>query len=126
VTVNVPFYESRAVTITFKSHSTTPYVSVDGPTDSPHRYDDGTLCMWFPGDPNGEASEAGRLAREDASRPSVVRLEGPIENLARILCGMGRHPMAVRLAAGRQCTWVDGSTAQAHPTGLGCLRDLPE
>jgi hypothetical protein len=24
---------------------------VDGPTDSPHRYSDGTLCMWYPGDP---------------------------------------------------------------------------
>ncbi|MEV6303903.1 hypothetical protein AB0M02_31175 [Actinoplanes sp. NPDC051861] len=24
---------------------------VDGPNDSPHRYADGSLCMWYPYDP---------------------------------------------------------------------------
>ena len=24
---------------------------MDGPTESPHRYQDGTLCMWYPQDP---------------------------------------------------------------------------
>jgi hypothetical protein len=28
-----------------------PRVFVDGPRDSPHRYSDGSLCMWYPGDP---------------------------------------------------------------------------
>ncbi len=28
-----------------------PRVFVDGPQDSPHRYDDGSLCMWHPRDP---------------------------------------------------------------------------
>ncbi|MDE0268089.1 MAG: hypothetical protein OXI96_03510 [Acidimicrobiaceae bacterium] len=28
-----------------------PHVIVNGPTDSPHRYHDGTLCMWYPQDP---------------------------------------------------------------------------
>jgi hypothetical protein len=28
-----------------------PRVVVDGPTDSPHRYPDGSLCMWYPNDP---------------------------------------------------------------------------
>jgi hypothetical protein len=28
-----------------------PIVFVDGPADSPHRYQDGSLCMWFPYDP---------------------------------------------------------------------------
>ncbi len=51
VTINVPFYEPRSVTIRFRSRSKLPYVTVDGPPDSPHRFDDGTLCMWFPGDP---------------------------------------------------------------------------
>lgn len=27
------------------------HVLVDGPTDSPHRYQDGTLCIWYPDDP---------------------------------------------------------------------------
>ena len=31
--------------------SRVPRVTVDGPTESPHRYDDGTLCMWYPLDP---------------------------------------------------------------------------
>jgi hypothetical protein len=28
-----------------------PRVFVDGPADSPHRYSDGSLCMWYPRDP---------------------------------------------------------------------------
>ena len=28
-----------------------PCVTVDGLTESPHRYSDGTLCMWYPHDP---------------------------------------------------------------------------
>lgn len=51
VTVEVPFYEPRVVTIIFPPRSQTPVVLADGPPASPHRYDDGGLCMWFPGDP---------------------------------------------------------------------------
>ena len=40
------------VTIRFKGRSTTPRITTDGPAESPHRYDDGTLCMWFPRDPD--------------------------------------------------------------------------
>lgn len=40
---------TRVVTISFMSHI--PNVHVDGPTDSPHRYGKGSLCMWYPGDP---------------------------------------------------------------------------
>jgi len=29
-----------------------PHVYVDGPTDSPHRYSNGSLCMWYPDDPS--------------------------------------------------------------------------
>ena len=29
----------------------TPRVFVDGSDDSPHRYGDGSLCMWYPADP---------------------------------------------------------------------------
>jgi hypothetical protein len=28
-----------------------PRVFTDGPQESPHRYADGSLCMWYPGDP---------------------------------------------------------------------------
>lgn len=42
----------REVTITFfRGRPTDPKVTVDGPSDSPHRYPDGTLCMWYPDDP---------------------------------------------------------------------------
>ena len=51
VTVEVPFYEPRVVTIVFPPLSQTPIVLADGPPTSPHRYDDGELCIWFPGDP---------------------------------------------------------------------------
>ncbi|ROP44379.1 MULTISPECIES: hypothetical protein [unclassified Rathayibacter] len=42
----------RKVSIDFSRNSpNTPRVHVDGPEESPHRYSDGTLCMWYPGDP---------------------------------------------------------------------------
>lgn len=43
---------SRRVTVRFRPRSPeSPNVYVDGPNNSPHRYDDGSLCMWFPRDP---------------------------------------------------------------------------
>lgn len=47
-----------------------PRVFVDGPDESPHRYDDGSLCMWYPQDPpearwqpeNGPAVLLGHIA----------------------------------------------------------------
>lgn len=49
--VDVPFYETRQVRIHFSPWGgRIPTVTVDGPT-SPHRFDDGSLCMWFPYDP---------------------------------------------------------------------------
>jgi hypothetical protein len=52
VDVDVPGYESRRVTILFdRSHMRTPRVVADGPSDSKHRFEDGSLCMWYPWDP---------------------------------------------------------------------------
>jgi hypothetical protein len=52
LTLNPLGVPSRHVTITYSRRSPTdPKVTVDGPTDSPHRYSDGTLCMWYPSDP---------------------------------------------------------------------------
>lgn len=50
-TVEVPCYETREITILFPPGSRIPIVHADGPTSSPHRYDDGALCMWHPTDP---------------------------------------------------------------------------
>lgn len=50
VGMDVPHYEPRRVEIRFENWSRTPKVFVDGPTDSPHRYPDGSLCMWYPED----------------------------------------------------------------------------
>lgn len=47
----VPYYEERTVEIRFVNGSRIPKVFVDGPTESPHRYSDGSLCMWYPPDP---------------------------------------------------------------------------
>jgi hypothetical protein len=49
--MEVPYYEPRNVEIRFENWSRTPKVFVDGPDDSPHRYTDGSLCMWHPHDP---------------------------------------------------------------------------
>jgi hypothetical protein len=43
---------SRTIRIEFLLDSPeVPRVFVDGPPDSPHRYNDGSLCMWYPHDP---------------------------------------------------------------------------
>jgi hypothetical protein len=43
----------RTVRIEFAPGSPeVPRVFADGPPDSPHRYNDGSLCMWYPHDPN--------------------------------------------------------------------------
>jgi hypothetical protein len=48
--LGVPFYGTRRVKIRFLGTSPVPKVFVDGPTDSPHRYSDGTLCFQHPAD----------------------------------------------------------------------------
>jgi hypothetical protein len=47
LTVEVPHYEARRVAILFRPDYLSPAVTVDGLTDSPHRYPSGTLCMWY-------------------------------------------------------------------------------
>ena len=51
--LEVPAYdERREVRIEFPAtHAVLPSVFVDGPDDSPHRYEDGSLCMYHPSDP---------------------------------------------------------------------------
>lgn len=51
--MEVPHYEPRNVEIRFV-WSRVPKVFVDGPGGSPHRYEDGSLCMWHPRDPPDE------------------------------------------------------------------------
>src|SRR5207237_15432 len=43
--------EGRAVESCFTDWSRVPKVFVNGPAESPHRYGDGSLCMWYPPDP---------------------------------------------------------------------------
>jgi hypothetical protein len=66
-----PGVEARVVTVEFSlAAPDTPRVTVDGPAESPHRYGDGELCMWFPGDPlerrwrrrDGAAALTGHIA----------------------------------------------------------------
>src|ERR1700730_1860252 len=53
VTLDVPHYPARAVTVLFPRHSPrSPAVNADGPEESPHRGNDGSLCMWEPSDPS--------------------------------------------------------------------------
>jgi hypothetical protein len=53
LTIDVPEYESRKVIIRLRN-GFEPYaarITVDGPTDSPHRYGKDRLCIWHPDDP---------------------------------------------------------------------------
>jgi hypothetical protein len=53
LTVSVPEYaQSRRITIRLTNYKR-PFlvgVSADGPTNSPHRYSSGHLCIWYPSD----------------------------------------------------------------------------
>ena len=51
--IEVPNYGySRNVRIKlFPISSSDPKVYVDGPTESPHRFEDDSLCIWYPWDP---------------------------------------------------------------------------
>lgn len=44
---DVPYYEPRRVAILFRPWHESPSVTVDGPSASPHRFDNGALCMWY-------------------------------------------------------------------------------
>lgn len=75
VVIDVPFYESRVVTITIAGPGKRVSVRADGPTDSPHRYSDGDLCMWVPTDPAPHRWEYqhGLLDLLDATRAHLFR-----------------------------------------------------
>lgn len=56
VTVPVPWYEPRRLSIDVYGYEQPKVADVhaDGPTESPHRYPSGALCMWLPEDPPEE------------------------------------------------------------------------
>ena len=65
VTVDVPGYESRRVRIEFRARmARTPRIFTDGPTESPHRYGEHRLCIWYPDDDDDQrwVPEDGLLA----------------------------------------------------------------
>jgi hypothetical protein len=52
VRLHLPDIPKQTVTLVFGPvASLVPHVYSDGPSESPHRYPDGSLCMWYPGDP---------------------------------------------------------------------------
>jgi hypothetical protein len=54
VVIDVPHYERRRVQIHFsKNTPTLPRITTDGPTESPHRYNETRICIWHPDDPYG-------------------------------------------------------------------------
>ena len=55
ITLPVPHHGVRRVEVLFrKSSPNWPRVTVDGPTESPHRYASGHLCIWDPRGPHEE------------------------------------------------------------------------
>lgn len=59
-TLEVPGLPPRRVRIVFAGTGDAPSVYADGPVESPHRYGDGSLCMWYPWDP-----DTARWTRQD-------------------------------------------------------------
>lgn len=58
--LNIAGLPARHVRVVFAGLGTVPSVYCDGSTDSPHRYKDGSLCMWYPWD-----NEAARWTLRD-------------------------------------------------------------
>ena len=53
--IDVPHFERRRVEAFFsKQVPLAAQISADGPEISPHRYEDGKLCIWYPGDPDSD------------------------------------------------------------------------
>ena len=51
LTIPVEGYPSRRIRILFRRRRPKwPEVTTDGPSESPHRYDDNSLCMWYAAD----------------------------------------------------------------------------
>lgn len=53
---------ARHVRVIFVGPGSVPAVYCDGPAESPHRYGDGSLCMWYPWD-----AENARWVRRDGA-----------------------------------------------------------
>ncbi|MHC3449538.1 hypothetical protein [Streptomyces hirsutus] len=50
--LDLPDIPEQTVTIVFGQYSPhTPHIYSDGPSESPHRYAEGALCIWYPYDP---------------------------------------------------------------------------
>jgi hypothetical protein len=77
LTVDVPEYDRRRVVISLANCSTPtlPDITVDGPTESPHRYSSERLCVEYPDDPPDErwAADDGLLALIDLIRAHLFR-----------------------------------------------------
>lgn len=77
LTVDVPEYPPRRVTITLPNWSTPSVATVtaDGPTESPHRYGQHELCIWHPNAPPDKRwlPEEGLLALIDYARVHLFK-----------------------------------------------------
>lgn len=76
-TTDVPGLGSIDVTVLLpRQHPEAIVVYASGPSDSPHRYADGSLCMWFPRDP---------------ASARWTRTDGPVLLLAHVIAHLARE-----------------------------------
>jgi hypothetical protein len=77
VTVDVPEYPPRRVTIVLPNWGTPSMATItaDGPMESPHRYDGFALCIWHPNAPPEErwVPDDGLLALIDHTRVHLFK-----------------------------------------------------
>jgi hypothetical protein len=65
--VDVPTYGRRHIRIVFQRYRGTPTIYADGPSESPHRYGDGALCLW-----RSDAPREMRWVRADGLRMLIA------------------------------------------------------
>lgn len=75
--LHIPDIANQTLTIVFgTTASAVPHVYTAGSSESPHRYPDGSLCMWYP---------------DDASEQRWTRRDGPSALLGHIVAHLLRE-----------------------------------
>ena len=70
-TLSVTGLPARHVRVVFAGAGAVPSAYADGPAESPHRYEDTSLCMWYPWDP-----ETARWTRRDGAAALLGHITG--------------------------------------------------
>ncbi|MGW3960087.1 hypothetical protein ACWED2_09700 [Amycolatopsis sp. NPDC005003] len=100
VRLDLPDLPVQTVTVVFgRAAPNVPHVYADVASDSPHRYPDGSLCMWYPGDP---------------AEQRWTRADGPVALLGHVVAHLLREQWWQRTGE-----WPGEEAAHLPTAGVG-------